>query len=172
MRAKQYGTFLPLYPQKRRWGGKLEEVQLPLLAGYVFCDFDAACRLPILTTPGVVNIVGIGRSPVAIEPKELADLKYVINSRLPVEAIPYLAPNCRVLVVDGPLRGLEGTLLTEKNVFRLVVSITILQRSVAVELDRDSVATPIESTRRRISSAAAPALTGVHSNAVSLRKWA
>jgi transcription antitermination factor NusG len=136
LRQKGFEEFLPLYRSERRWSDRLKEVELPLFAGYAFCRFEAQSRLPILTTPGVLRIVGSGKEPTPIPDTEIEALRSVVKAGLTAEPCPYLEAGAAVVVDGGPLRGVEGTLLEVKQQERLVLSIGLLQRSVAVEVDR------------------------------------
>jgi transcription antitermination factor NusG len=111
-------------------------VELPLFPGYVFCRFNPADRLPILTAPGVVQIVGVGKVPAPVDDNELAAVRRILDSRLLAEPWPFLNVGERVLVAHGSLNGLEGIIVALKKNCRLVVSVTLLNRSVAVEIDR------------------------------------
>jgi transcription antitermination factor NusG len=143
LRNKGYEEFLPLYKHRRRWSDRIKQVDLPLFPGYLFCRLDPTNRLPILTTPGVVLIVGIGKVPVPVEESEMAGLRSIVASQVPAEPWPFLRAGQRVRIDYGPLRGVEGVFLNHKNQSRLVVSVSILQRSVAVEVDSDWV-TPLK----------------------------
>src|SRR5689334_1471069 len=85
-----YSPFLPLYRSKRAWSDRLKEIDLPLLPGYVFCQFDIHNRLPVLSTPGVVSIVGAGKRPIPVETEEIAALQAITSSDCPAEPWPYL----------------------------------------------------------------------------------
>ena len=150
--SKGIEPFLPLYTTRRRWSDRIKEVQLPLFDGYVFCKVDLRYRLPALTIPGVIQFVGIGKTPEPIEEHELADLQAVVRSGLPSMPWPFLKIGQRVRVEHGPLRDMEGILLQTKGSHRLVLSVSLLQRSVAVEVDRDCI-TPVNSQRRSVKSA-------------------
>lgn len=139
LRGKGYEEFVPLYRSRRRWSDRIKEVELPLFPGYVFCKFDAGRRLPILTTPGVLLIVGHGRAPVPVEDTEIEALRAVVRSRLQAQPWPYLQVGQRVRIEGSPLAGMEGILLELKNSCRIVVSVDLLQRSVAVEVDHNWV---------------------------------
>jgi transcription antitermination factor NusG len=139
LKGKGYAEFLPLYRKVSRRAGPAKQVELPLFPGYVFSGFDVNHRLPILTIPGVIHVVGIGRAPESIDRDELLAVKRFVASGLGVEPWPFLKTGESVLVDRGPLAGLEGTLVQIKGSHRLIVSLTLLQRSVAVEIDRDSV---------------------------------
>ena len=134
-RHKGYEPFLPLYRSRRRWSDRLKEIELPLFPGYVFCRFQASLRLPILTTPGVVYVVGVGRAPAPIDDGEVAALQAVVRSGLYSQPWRFLRAGQRVQIVAGPLCGLEGIYLDSRGGNRLVVSVTLLQRSVGIEID-------------------------------------
>ena len=134
--GKGYEPFLPLYRSRRRWSDRVKQVNLPLFPGYVFCRFDVGTRLPVLTTPGVISVVGYGREPVAIDEGEIAAVRAIIASGLPAMPWPFLRTGNRVLIEEGPLGGIEGIVLSMKKECRLIVSVTMLQRSMGVEIDR------------------------------------
>ena len=133
--GKGYEWFLPLYKSRRPWSDRIKEIQLPLFPGYVFCRFNVQKRLPILTTPGVVAIVGIGKCPIPVDDGEIAAIQATVRSGLPSRPWPFLEIGQRVRVEYGPLCGLEGILVDLKGQHRLVLSVNLLQRSVAVEVD-------------------------------------
>jgi transcription antitermination factor NusG len=115
------------------------EIDVPLFPSYVFCRLDLGVRLPVLTTPGVLGIVGNGRIPMAVDDQEIAALQRMVHSGLDSEPWPFLEIGQRVRIDSGPLAGCEGILLEFKGKRRLVLSVTLLRRSVAVEVDRPSV---------------------------------
>lgn len=137
--GKGYETFLPEYRLTRRWGSKTRKVSAPLFPGYIFCRFDPQKRLPILVTPGVVSVVGRGRTPVPVEDSEIASIQTVISSGLPAEPWPYLEIGQKIRIEDEALRGLEGILVDFRGKRRIVVSVSLLRRSVALEIDRSRV---------------------------------
>src|ERR1700744_1423168 len=146
--GKGYEEYLPLYHSIRTWSDRSKGLDLPLFPGYLFCRFDVQFRLPILTIPGVMSIVGIGRTPVAIPDSEIDAIQAVIRSGLHLQPWPQLAVGSRVVIEKGPLKGLEGVTLEIKKTFRLFISVPLLQRSVSVEIERDWVrplSTPITS---------------------------
>ncbi len=158
LNSKEIEVFLPLYAARRRWSDRIKELQLPLFDGYVFCKLNLLHRMPALTIPGVIQFVGIGRTPVPIEEEEIVALQSVIKSGLPSMPWPFLQVGQKVRVEHGPLRDLEGILLQAKGSHRLVLSVSLLQRSVAVEVDRDCVV-PVKSWDR-IAKPAALAASG------------
>lgn len=137
--GKGYETFVPSYRTKRRWGGRIQEVTATLFPGYVFCHFDAQKRLPILVTPGVISVVGRGRVPVPLEDAELAAVRVAVSSGLRLEPWPYLEIGQRVRIQDESLSGLEGILIDFRGGQRIIVSVSLLRRSVAMEIDRSRV---------------------------------
>jgi len=136
---KGYEVFLPFYQVRRRWSDRIKELQLPLFPGYLFCRFDVHRRLPILVTPGVYDVVGIGKRIVPVDDIEIAAVQAIVVSQLSTEPWPYLHIGRRVRIEVGPLSGVEGILVAVKKAHRLVVSVTLLQRSVAVEIQADWV---------------------------------
>lgn len=135
LRSKGYEPFLPVYTCRRRWADRVKKIEQPLFPGYLFCRFDLLNRLPILVTPGVIQVVGNGKSPIAIDDAEIAAIQTVVQSELPRQPWPFLQLGENVRIVYGPLRGLEGILLDLRGNHRLVLSVSLLRRSIAVEID-------------------------------------
>ena len=127
--------FLPTFKVRRKWSDRVKELERPLFAGYLFCRFDANNRLPILMTPHVIQVLGVGKKPSPVSDAEIESVRAVIRCGLPSQPWPYLHVGQRVSIQHGPLRGLEGILLVLKGHHRIVVSVSLLQRSVALELD-------------------------------------
>jgi len=144
--GKGYQTLLPTYKTKKRWNGAVREVNAALFPGYVFCQFDAQKRLPVLVTPGVISVVGCGRIPLPVDGAEIAAIQTVVSSGLRAEPWPYLELGQRVRIDSDALEGLEGILINFKGNHRIVVSVSLLRRSVALEIDRSCVR-PIGATR-------------------------
>ena len=140
LRSKGYEPFLPAYKVRRRWTDRIKEMEAPLFPGYVFCRLDCSNRLPVLSATGVVGIVGIGKTPAPIEEHEIEALRAVIESGLPSQPWPFIHQGDRVRVEHGPLRGVEGIVTSVENQQRLVVSVSLLQRSIAVAMDSAWVA--------------------------------
>jgi transcription antitermination factor NusG len=137
--AKGYYHYLPLYASSHRSGRGFRAVQLPLFSGYVFASFDPSRPLPILQIPGVLYVVRNGKTSTAIDEIELKRIQLASNSGLDVEPSPFLTSGDWVLVERGALHGLEGHLVSIRGKSRLVLSISLLQRSISVEVDRSSV---------------------------------
>ena len=139
LREKGFREFLPVYKAKVRWSDRVKLAERPLFPGYLFCQFDASQRLPIVSTPGVVHVVGVGKRPVAIDKQEMEAISTIVRSGGPAMPWPFLQVGERVLVERGPLAGLEGMLVSLKSSCRIVVTISLLQRSIAVEIEREWV---------------------------------
>lgn len=139
LQGKGYEWFLPLYKSRRRWSDRIKEIDAPLFPGYLFCRLNPLDRLPILKTPGVTQIVGYNHVPVPVDEQEIAAIRTLVASRVPNYPCAYLEVGSKVRIDTGALRGLEGILTDVKGKQRLVLSITLLQRSVAVEIDSDAV---------------------------------
>ena len=138
LRLKGYEEFLPFYRRAvRSSAGRVREIQLPLFPGYLFCRFNAINRLPILVIPGVNAVVGTRQDLLPVDESELDAIRAVLNSKAFCEPWPYLEIGQRVVVDRGPMAGAEGIVQILKNKYRLVISVSMLQRSVAVEIDRD-----------------------------------
>ena len=134
-----YEWFLPLYKSSKRWSDRIKQVDSPLFPGYVFCRFNPMDRLPILKIPGVIQIVGFNRQLVAVDEDEIRAIQALVASGVPNHPCPYLEVGDKVRIESGPLRGLEGLLVEFQGNHQLVLSVTLLQRSVAVKIDSASV---------------------------------
>jgi transcription antitermination factor NusG len=137
---KGLAGFLPLYRSRRRWSDRIKELELPLFPGYVFCWFAYGERLKVLKTPGVTSLVRFGKTVIPVPDQEIQNLKILVSSGLPVSPWPVLQVGQRIHIVHGPLSGVDGILLRIKDSWRVVVSVSLLSRSVAVEIDRAIVA--------------------------------
>lgn len=137
--SKGFEHCLPVRREEKRWSDRYKTVERPLFPGYVFCRFDFGRRVAVLSTPGVLHVVCFGGVPAAIEAAEIAAVRAIVTSGLAVEPWPYLENGQRVWVEKGPIAGVGGVVLDSKSGRRLIVSVTMLRRSVAVEVDADWV---------------------------------
>ena len=136
LRHKGLTEFLPVYRAMRNWSDRRKEIELSLFPGYLFCKFDPEVRVPVLTTPGVTSIVGIGKIPMPVQQSEIDAIQAVVDSGLNAGPWPFIAAGQQVRIEEGPLRGVEGVLVEVNHQNRLVVSVTLLQRGVAVDIER------------------------------------
>ena len=139
LRVKGLESFLPLYRARRQWTDRAQSVELPLFPGYVFCRFAYSSRLPVLNTPGVTSVVSFSDVPTPVADDEISRVRAIQASGLPSRPWPYLRAGQRARIERGALAGLEGVLIREKDAFRVVVSVELLRRAVAVEIDRDMI---------------------------------
>ncbi len=128
-------SFLPLYRSVHRWNDRSRVVELPLLAGYLFVRIAIQDRLRVLQIPSVVRLLSYGGLPMALPDHEIEQFRLSLDASLRMEPHPYLRVGSRVRVRRGPFEGTEGYVVRNKNVFRVVISLHLLLRSIAVELD-------------------------------------
>jgi transcription antitermination factor NusG len=143
LREKGFDEFLPLYRCRRQWQHRNATIQLPLFPGYLFCRFDPRDRLPILTTAGVRGIVSVAKVPEPIHEREIEDIRTLIKAGTTVQPFPFTGGQT-VQIASGPLAGVTGTIVTVKKSRRVVVSISLLQRSVAADIEPDCVSLAVD----------------------------
>lgn len=133
---KGFEVFLPLYRARRQWKDRVKELSLPLFPCYVFLkSWELERRLDIITTPGVHMLLTVAGRPAVIETQEIEAVRRVVKSTLQSEPHPFLNCGDWIRVKSGPLIGVEGILVRKKNSTRLVLSVSLLEKSVAVEVD-------------------------------------
>ncbi len=130
---------LPLYEAVHRWKDRRAIVQLPLFPGYVFVHVALCDRLSVLTLPGVLRFVSFNGRPAALPDWELAAIHTALNARLRAEPHPYLKVGQRVRIKGGPMMGTEGILIRKRNRYRLVLSVDLIMRSLALDVDASEV---------------------------------
>jgi transcription antitermination factor NusG len=131
--------FLPLYASVRRWKDRKVMLNLPLFPGYVFVRMAMRDHLQVQTVPGVARLVGFDGTPAALRDEEIGALRTSLASGVRAEPHPFLTAGRRVRIKAGPLAGMEGVLLRRKGSLRLVISIDLIQRSLAVDADAGDV---------------------------------
>lgn len=164
LEQKCYSVFLPTQRIRRRWADRVKIVDAPLFPGYVFCQLSGQYSAKVITTPGVLKIVGTGRQPAAIPDEEITALQRVVRVDADLEPWPYFAVGQMVRVSAGPLAGVEGRVISIGNAWRLVISVTLLQRSVAVAVEREWLLpvneTPFDSDRAKCDGLLTPRASG------------
>jgi transcription antitermination factor NusG len=135
LEQKGVEQFVPTYRSRRMWADRVKTLDLPLFPGYVFCRIRLDERNVVVTTDGVVNIVGAGRQPIAVSEAEIEAIRKVVQSGVPAEPCHFLKTGQIVRINHGSLTGVEGILTKVKSSWRLVISVNLLERSVAVEID-------------------------------------
>lgn len=137
--ARDVEHFLPLYSSVRRWKDRRVQLELPLFPGYVFVRFALCDRLRVVQIPSVVRLVGFGGLPAALPDMEMEIMRSGFSQSLRAEPHPFLTVGRRVCITAGPFAGLEGILKKRKSSLRVVVSLELIQRSVAVDVDAADV---------------------------------
>jgi transcription antitermination factor NusG len=132
--------FLPLYASVRKWKDRRVKLDLPLFPGYVFVQMALRDRLQVMQIPGVANLVGFGGTPTALPEGEIEALRTSLGSGVRAEPHPFLTAGRRVRVKAGPLAGLQGILVRRKSKARFVLSVDLIMRSIAVEIDETDLA--------------------------------
>jgi len=126
---------LPLYEEVHRWADRSAKVEMPLFPGYLFVRIVPERRPDVLRVPGVARMVGFNGAPLAIDDAKIDALRNAIRAGLRVAPHEYMKVGCRVRVRSGVLRGVEGILARKKEGDRIVVSVDLIMRSVAMEID-------------------------------------
>jgi len=139
LRARNVEHFLPLYTSVRRWKDRRVQLELPLFPGYVFARLALRNRLRVLQVPSVVRLVGFNGLPTALPEEEMEILRLGLAERLRAEPHPFLTVGRRVRITAGPFAGLQGVLKRKKSKLRVVVSLSLVQRSIAVDVDSSDV---------------------------------
>jgi transcription antitermination factor NusG len=148
LQSRGLEAFLPVHEARRKWSDRIKRLEMPLFTGYVFCRFSLDNRLPVLSTPGVNSIVSFGGTPTSIPEAEIEAVRAMVASGLPLTPWPYLKAGQDVRIKAGPLRNLEGRLASARDTWHVVVNVELLQRSVAVTVERDWIEVTCETPRR------------------------
>lgn len=136
---KGFDIFLPLYTTRHKWQDRIKQVVLPLFPSYVFVRGGFDRWVQIVSTPGVCDLVRVGDQPAVISLAEIEGIRRLLETSFRVEPHPFLKSGDWVRVKHGPLEGLEGILTRKKNISRLVLSVEMLGKSAAVEVDAANV---------------------------------
>jgi transcription antitermination factor NusG len=137
--SKGYDCLLPVCRERRRWSDRWKELELPLFPGYLFSRFRAHERPAVLSVPGILSVVGIGRTPIPVDSNEIAAVQLVGQAGFRLRPWSYVEIGEVVRLDRGPLQGLTGIVLQYKSESKLILSVTLLKRSIAVEIDRNWV---------------------------------
>jgi transcription antitermination factor NusG len=144
LQQKGYDCFTPIYRSKRKWSDRIVEIDFPLFPGYIFCRFNSSALGKAISTRGVMRVVGFGGTPAEVAREEIESLQLLARTSFLREPWKYLPNGTLVLVETGPLAGIRGIINTDENKKQLVISVTLLQRSVAIQLDEDTVISVVE----------------------------
>lgn len=133
--AKGLDAYAPGCWTARRWSDRVKKLQQPLFPGYVFCCFDSVARTSVLKTPGARSIVSFGNELAPIPEEQISNIRQMLDSSFPVQAWPYLRAGQKVRIGEGPLAGVEGILTECSKATHVVISIELLHRAIAVQVD-------------------------------------
>jgi polysaccharide export outer membrane protein len=133
--AREFEIFSPVSTVRRRYSDRIKEVQTALFPGYLFCRMNLARQTDVLSAAYVIDFVRVGKRPAVIGENEIERISALVQSEFPVRPWPFLDSGQTVRIMSGPLKGLEGIIVTSKGVSRVVISIKLLSRSIAVETD-------------------------------------
>ena len=133
--AKEITNLLPLHRKRSVWKDRVKMIEVPLFGGYIFGYFALQDKLQVLTTVGVVRLVGINGMPVPVPEEQIDAVRAMVEKKLPYDPHPYLTEGMRVRVTHGPLTGAAGVLVSKRRHYRLVISIDLIQKAVAVDID-------------------------------------
>jgi transcription antitermination factor NusG len=133
LQYKGYEQFVPMCRLYRRWTDRTKLTDSPLFPGYVFCRMASGATGLVVTTPGVIRVVGAGRQPCPISNSEIEAIRKIalVQDATPV---PYLRVGQRVHITEGPLSGITGILTSIENQRKLVLSVDLIMRSVSVKI--------------------------------------
>lgn len=135
LREKREECFLPLVKKSRKWAKRSVVLELPVISGYVFCRSHRFGMLPILKTPGVVDVVRTGNSPAPIPDWEISALERAVNAAVLIEPCPYIEVGQKVEIRSGPLAGIVGIISDRKKPDHVILSVELLRRSVRVQIE-------------------------------------
>src|SRR5580704_11935485 len=130
-----FDEYVPLHQVRRRWSDRVKVLDAPLFPGYIFCSFTYSDRLRVLNSPSVESVVG------PVDDSEIATLRTLVASGKPLAHLPFLRIGQDVVIERGPLAGIRGVVLRDESAWRVVVSVAALDRSIAVEVDREVLQT-------------------------------
>jgi transcription antitermination factor NusG len=133
--------FLPLKSETRQWTDRRRTVQVPLFSGYLFVRINPTkdSRLQVLKTPGIAGLVGNHTGPLPIPDRQIENIRTVLTQRIECAVLPLLQEGARVRVVRGPLAGVEGKLVRVNSRSRLLISIDLIHKTLAVNISRNDV---------------------------------
>ena len=137
---RQIESFLPLQERLSTWKDRRKLVQFPLFPGYLFVRTEMQSRrLDVLRVPSIVRIIGFNGVPEPIPAAQIEAVKNLVFNEIPLNPHPFIQAGDRVRIIRGPLRDMEGLLLEKKNRYTFILSIDLIQQSVACEIEATDV---------------------------------
>lgn len=139
LRLKEVETFLPLYKVTRRWKNRTTvKLELPLFVGYVFAKIAQNEFSKVLSVPRVYSIVGNAREPLPLPDTEIETLRSGLDTK---NATPwlYVKVGTRARIKNGPLAGLEGIVVRSDGQLRIVLSLDLISKSIAIHVSAEDI---------------------------------
>ena len=136
---KDIESYLPIVKRRQQWKDRKKTVEMPLFSSYIFANFEYKYRFDVLETDGVVKIVNFNGVPAVVPGWQIDSLRQMLEFPETVQLESYLKPGELVEVIEGPMRGMRGTVTRMKNANRLVLSIDGIMQSVSVEVHEGSL---------------------------------
>jgi transcriptional antiterminator NusG len=137
LKEKGIHSFLPLHREKRQWSDRQQWIELPLFSHYVFVQIPvtAESRVSVLRTSGVLRFAGVPGCGTPVPDEQIENLQAIVDQRIPLAPHAFIKVGERVRIRGGALNGIEGILAAIKNDKSLVVSVDLIQKSVALRID-------------------------------------
>jgi transcription antitermination factor NusG len=139
LEQRSIACFLPVYRSVRRWKDRRKELELALFPSYLFVRLALKDRLRVLQLPSAVHLVGFNGRPAVLPDAEIESLRERLGRGAQLEPHPYLNVGRRIRVRAGAMQGLEGIIVRRKDRWRVVFSLDLIMRSIAVEVDENDV---------------------------------
>ena len=139
LQAREIETYLPLYTVSRRWRNRTSvNLELPLFSSYVFVRIARTENARVLAVPNVRFFVGDGRKALSLPDEEIDTLRSGLHLRR-VDPYPYVKVGARARIGSGPLAGLEGIVVRKDDQLRVVLSLDLIRKSIAVHVSADEL---------------------------------
>ena len=136
LQGKSIECFLPLLGEDHHWSDRRQIVQVPLFPGYVFVRMENKLegRVLVLRTTGVIGFVGFRGTGVAIPEEQIQAIQSVVEAKITFGSYAFLNVGQKVRIVGGSLDGIQGIISGKKDEKRLVISIDLIQKSIAIQV--------------------------------------
>ena len=135
LKEKGVISYLPLNEVYHRWSDRYKKVLIPLFSCYVFVFIALRDRVTVLETDGVITLVSFNGQPATIADHQIDAIKRIMAEKVNVDPIDFFTPGKKVRVKQGPLKGVEGTLIHKNNKNRLVITIDGIKHALSVAID-------------------------------------
>jgi transcriptional antiterminator NusG len=136
--ARSVEHYLPVYSERSQWKDRRVEIERPLFKGYVFIRYNPLARLAVLTTPGVIRLLGEGQSQI-VSSEELDRIREGLASGCRLRPHPFISVGSRVRVRDGIFGGVTGVVTELRQQCKIVIGLASIQQCFSLELGFDEV---------------------------------